>query len=122
MQQNTGNQNSGGDNKKKSKGCGKGKGKGKGKANETHVAMVTMILMSQSKWMDYLPYPLSSLVNQENRQPQGLIMRKYLIGEKVMMVRKLPSWHNQTRLLAECPFKSVCQERTYTMTQGRQSW
>ena len=45
MQQNTGNQSSGGDNKKKGKGCGKGKGnKGKGKANETHIANEAMIL------------------------------------------------------------------------------
>ena len=44
MQQNTGNQSSGGDNNKKGKGHGKGKGKGKGKANETHVANEAMIL------------------------------------------------------------------------------
>ena len=46
MQQNTGNQSSGGDNKMKGKGCdkGKGKGKAKGKANETHVADEAMIL------------------------------------------------------------------------------
>ena len=44
MQQNTGNQSSGGE-KKKGKGCSKGKGnKGKGKANETHVADEAMIL------------------------------------------------------------------------------
>ena len=43
-QQNTGNQSSGGDNKKKGKGCSKGKGKGKGKANETHVTDEAMIL------------------------------------------------------------------------------
>ena len=42
MQQNTGNQGSGGDNKKKGK--GHRRGKGKGKANETHVADEAMIL------------------------------------------------------------------------------
>ena len=39
MQQNTGNQSSGGDKKK-----GKGRGKGRAKANETHVANEAMIL------------------------------------------------------------------------------
>ena len=44
MQQNTGNQSSGGE-KKKGKGRSKGKGnKGKGKANETHVADEAVIL------------------------------------------------------------------------------
>ena len=121
-QQNTGNQSFGWDNKKKGKGRGKGKGKGKGKANKTHVADEAMILMSQSKWTVYHPFPLSSLENQENHQPQGSMMMKYLIGVIMTMEWKAPSLYNPIRLFTECPFKSVYQERTYMMTQGRQTW